>query len=74
MIGARDYIDQMLVKKYANEKVDNHNIAQLAVPADQMLKTMNDYAGVHKGMLSLQNRLKSTCRNVNTQFAYQKVK
>ena len=23
-IGARDYIDQLLVKKYAQEKVDNH--------------------------------------------------
>ena len=23
-VGARDYIDRLLVKKYANEKVDNH--------------------------------------------------
>ena len=24
-IGAEDYIDQLLVKKYAEEKVDNHD-------------------------------------------------
>ena len=23
-VGARDYIDKLLVKKYADEKVDNH--------------------------------------------------
>ena len=71
-IGAKDYIDQLLVRKYANEKVNNHNITQLAVPPDRMLQTMNDYADSHRQMLALQNKLQNACKGVNLKFAYQR--
>jgi len=69
-VGARDHIDRLLVKKYANEKVENHNISQLAVPPEKMLQTMNDYADAHRQMLALQMKLKDICRGVNLQSAY----
>ena len=44
-VGPRDYIDQLLVKKYADEKVDNPEIAKM-VEADKMLSAMNDYSNM----------------------------
>lgn len=63
-VGARDEIDQLLVKKYASEKVDNHENAPSLVEADKMLEAMNDYANVHRQMLALKVKLKSACSGV----------
>ncbi|MFA6989638.1 MAG: hypothetical protein WC197_06180 [Candidatus Gastranaerophilaceae bacterium] len=57
-IGANDYIDRLLVKKYANEQVDNHDMAASAVPPEKMYEIMNDYAASHRMMLGLQAKLK----------------
>ena len=42
-IGARDFIDKLLVEKYASEKVDNHDADSLVsrVSADDMYASMN---------------------------------
>ena len=40
-VGPRDYIDQLLVKKYADEKVDNSEIAKIVEP-EKMMSAMND--------------------------------
>ena len=63
-VGARDQIDQLLVKKYAAEKVDNHENTPSLVEADKMLAAMNDYAQVHKEMLALKMKLSSACSGI----------
>ena len=63
-VGARDQIDQLLVKKYATEKVDNHENTVSLVDANKMLEAMNDYAQVHMNMIRLQNRLNQACSGI----------
>ena len=69
-VGARDHIDRLLVQKYSEEKVDNHDNLPSMVDPKKMLEAMNDYAHVHKRMLDLQVKLKSVCAKANAQSAY----
>ena len=65
-IGARDFIDKLLVEKYAQEKVDNHEADSLVsrVDANDMLSAMNHSANNYRTMLTLNNRLASVCYGV----------
>lgn len=65
-VGARDYIDKLLVEKYSQEKVDNHdeNGMQSRVSADDMLTAMNNSANHYKNMLLLNQRLSMVCYGV----------
>jgi hypothetical protein len=65
-VGARDFIDKLLVEKYAEEKVDNHNEESLVsrVSADDMLSAMDRSANTYKTMLALNNRLTMVCYGV----------
>lgn len=65
-VGARDYIDKLLVEKYANEKVDNHeNDALISkVSADDMLTAMDSSANHYRNMLALNQRLTIVCYGV----------
>ena len=65
-IGARDFIDKLLVEKYAQEKVDNHEADGLVsrVDANDMMSAMNCSANSYRTMLSLNNRLTSVCYGV----------
>ena len=65
-IGARDFIDKLLVEKYAQEKVDNHDADSLIskVSADEMLTAMNTSANTYRTMLALNNRLTMVCYGV----------
>ena len=65
-VGARDYIDKLLVEKYSQEKVDNHDDNALVskVNADDMLNAMNTSANHYKNMLALNNRLTMVCYGV----------
>ena len=54
-IGAEDYIDQLLVKKYAEEKVDNHEDMESMVNPEKMMEVMNDYASMYRNMMNLRN-------------------
>ena len=65
-IGAKDFIDKLLVEKYAQEKVDNHdeNSYISKVSADDMLDALNYSANSFKTMLALNNRLTSVCYGV----------
>ena len=60
-IGARDFIDKLLVEKYAQEKVDNHDEGSLVskVSADDMMSANN-----FRTMLALNNRLTMVCYGV----------
>ena len=65
-VGARDFIDKLLVEKYAQEKVDNHEADSLVsrVSADDMYASMNASANNFKTMLALNNRLTMVCYGV----------
>ena len=65
-IGARDFIDKLLVEKYAQEKVDNHdeNSYVSRVSADDMYASMNASANNFRTMMALNNRLTMVCYGV----------
>ena len=65
-IGARDFIDKLLVEKYAQEKVDNHDSDSLVsrVSAEDMYSSMNTSANNYRTMLALNNRLTMVCYGV----------
>ena len=72
-VGARDYIDKLLVKKYADEKVDNHDALESMIDPNRMLEAMNDVAMVQRNMFALSQKLQSTCYAINARTArYQK--
>ena len=68
-VGARDYIDKLLVKKYAYEKVDNHDAMESMINPDKMLETMNDVATMQRNMFALSQKLCSTCYAINARVA-----
>lgn len=65
-VGARDYIDKLLVEKYSQEKVDNHDESALTskVSAEDMLDAMNNTANHYRNMLLLNQRLSMVCYGV----------
>ena len=68
-IGAEDYIDQLLVKKYAEEKVDNHDNMESMVDPKEMYGAMNDYASMQKNMMLLKQKLNIACYAINARSA-----
>lgn len=71
-VGPRDYIDQLLVKKYADEKVDcSEGIT--AVDQETMLGAMDDFSNMKKNMMILNNKLSSVCAAVNAMSAQYRV-
>ena len=68
-IGAEDYIDQLLVKKYAEEKVDNHDNVESMVDPEKMMGAMNDYASMFRNMKNLKQRLNIACYAINARTA-----
>ncbi len=68
-IGAEDYIDKMLVQKYQEEKVDNHDNMESMVDPEKMLGAMNDYASTLKNMIGLRQRLNIACYAINARTA-----
>ena len=73
-IGARDFIDKLLVKKYADEKVDNHEAMESMVDPNKMLETMNDVAAIQRNMFMLSQKLYSACYAVNARAARYRAK
>ena len=72
-VGADDYIDRMLVQKYQEEKVDNHDNMESMVDPEKMMGAMNDYAATLKNMVELRQRLNIACYAINARTArYQK--
>jgi len=68
-IGARDYIDKLLVKKYAKEQVDNHENVQSMVNPEKMMSAMNDYAAMSRNMFALNQQLNLACSRLNARSA-----
>ena len=70
-IGAREFIDKLLVEKYSNTQVENHSEDALVskVNADDMMYAMNTSAENFKTMLALNKRLTSVCYGVVSKSA-----
>ncbi len=70
-IGAREFIDKLLVEKYSNTQVENHNEDALVskVDADDMMYAMNTSASNFKTMLALNKRLTSVCYGIVSKSA-----
>lgn len=68
-IGAEDYIDQLLVKKYADEKVDNHENMESLVEPEKMLEAMTDQAEMYRNMIAIKQRLNIACYAINAKAA-----
>ena len=70
-IGAREFIDKLLVEKYSNSQVENHNEDALVskVSADDMMYAMNASAANFKTMIALNKRLTSVCYGVVSKSA-----
>ncbi len=68
-IGARDTIDQLLVQKYAEEKVDNHDNLPSMVDPEKMMGAMRDYAFMQANMFAMSQRLKKVCASINAKTA-----
>ena len=68
-VGARDVIDKLLVKKYANEQVDNHNDITSMIDPNKMLEAMNDVATVQRNMFMLSQKLSMACSAINAKRA-----
>lgn len=70
-VGAQDYIDKLLVKKYAGKQVENHeDIMTKMVDPNKMMETMNDVAAVQRNMLAMSNKLASICSQINSKARY----
>lgn len=75
-IGARDFIDRLLVEKYAQEKVDNHSEDALVsrVNPEDMMSAMSQAANNFRSFLDLSTRLNVVCYGVNARNAkYQSI-
>ena len=68
-IGAEDYIDQLLVKKYAEEKVDNHDNMESLVDPATTLDAMVDQAEMYRNMIAIKQRLNIACYAINAKAA-----
>lgn len=73
-VGARDYIDKLLVKKYADEKVDNHDALESMIDPNKMLEVMNDVATIQRNMFALSQKLQNSCYAINARVARYKDK
>ena len=68
-IGARDFIDKLLVEKYAQEKVDNHDNLESKYSPDEVMDVMNIASNNALNYLKLAQRLSIVCYAVNAKAA-----
>ena len=69
-IGARDFIDKLLVEKYAKEQVDNHEYTESRIKPDEVFEVMN-YASCNAiNHFKLSQRLAIACYAVNAKAAH----
>lgn len=74
-VGARDHLDQLLVRKYAGLKVDNPIIEASVIDPDRMYEAMKDYAQVQFSMMKVHEKLRETClKTTSMSIQYRKTK
>ena len=68
-IGARDFIDKLLVEKYAQEKVDNHDNLESRISPNEVMDVMSVASNNALNYLKLSQKLAVVCYAVNTTAA-----
>ena len=68
-IGARDFIDKLLVEKYAQEKVDNHDNLESRISPNEVMDVMSVASNNALNYLKLSQKLAIVCYAVNTKAA-----
>ena len=68
-IGARDFIDKLLVEKYAKEQVDNHDNTESRIKPDEVFEVMNHASCNAINYFKLSQRLAIACYAVNAKAA-----
>jgi hypothetical protein len=68
-IGARDFIDKLLVEKYAKEKVDNHEDISSKISPDEVYDVMSLASNNAINYFKLSQRLAIACYAVNAKAA-----
>jgi len=68
-IGARDFIDKLLVEKYAQEKVDNHDNLESRISAQEVMDVMSVASNNALNHVLLSQKLAIVCYAVNTKAA-----
>lgn len=68
-IGAKDTIDKLLVEKYSDEKVDNHENVQSTISADDVMKVMSFMSSNSLTQMKLSRKLSIACYAVNAMAA-----
>ena len=68
-IGAQDYIDQMLVQKYAEMQVDNHDMQESLIPPEEVMNAMSYNSYNLRNYIGLSRRLSVACYGINTKNA-----
>ncbi len=68
-IGAKDQIDQMLVRKYSEKRMDNAEDSQImAMSAEQYWKTAKELAELQRGMVQVCAYLKKKKDEANKKY------
>jgi len=68
-IGAKDQIDQMLVRKYSEKRVDNAEDSQImAISADQYWKTAKELAEVQRAMVKVSTYFRNKREETNKKY------
>ena len=67
-VGARDFIDKLLVEKYAKEQ-DNHEQAESKISPDEVFEVMNHASNNAINYFKLSQRLAIACYAVNAKAA-----
>ncbi len=68
-VGAKDFIDKLLVEKYAQEKVDNHDNLESKISASEVMDVMSIASHNAVNFLKLNQRLSIACYAVNAKAA-----
>ena len=68
-IGTQDYIDQMLVQKYSEVQVDNHDMQESVIPPEEVMNAMSYSSYNLRNYIGLSRRLSVACYGVNTKNA-----
>ncbi len=68
-IGARDFIDKLLVEKYAQEKVDNHDNLESKFSPEEVMDVMSVASHNAINYLKLSQKLAVVCYAVNSKAA-----
>ena len=68
-IGAQDYIDQMLVQKYSEVQVDNHDMQESIISPEEVMNAMSYNSYNLRNYIGLSRRLSVACYGINTKNA-----